>query len=96
MVDTIIINEDIVKKIQKANVEMEAKRGVIAFMISSGTSLDDENYKNYEKSYIEAFKEFESLKKEFEDTVVKSKHPSVSNWSLNYNNNELTVNYTND
>lgn len=93
MQDKIKLNENEVIEVQKANVEMEAKRGVLAFMITSGTSLEDENYKKYEESYTASFKEFERLKHNIETTYVKSKYPNAINWSLDYNTNELLINY---
>ena len=93
MQDKIKVSDDIVIKTQRANVEMEAKRGVLAFMISSGTPLEDENFKRYEESYMKAFEEFENTKQDVERNIVKAKHPNAINWVLDYNNKEITVTY---
>lgn len=93
MQDKIKVDLDLCDKIQKANIEMEAKRGLLAFMISSGTSLEDDNYKKYEESYIKSFEDFEKLKLNLENTFVKSNFPNAINWSLDYNTQEITINY---
>ena len=93
MQDKIKVSEEIRVKVQRANIEMEGKRGVLAFMITSGTSLEDENYKKYEESYLESFKKFEQEKQEVEKNIVKVKYPNAIKWSLDYTTDEITVDY---
>ena len=91
MQNKIKVDESIVSKVQKANVEMEAKRSLLAFLLSSGTSMEDEVYKNYEKSYFDSFYDFEKEKSNIEKNIVKSKYPNAINWSLDYETQEITV-----
>ena len=91
MQDKILVSDDIVTMVQKANIEMEAKRSLLAFLITSGTSIEDEVYKNYEKYYFDTYYEFEKAKQIIENDIVKTKYPDAINWSLDYDTKEITV-----
>lgn len=95
MIKTIVlsVDADTVNSIQRLNVETESRRDIIAFMLSSGMNIDNESFLRYQAEYQNFYRDFETSKTVFEKSFVKTQYPNATSWSLDYQTNEVTINY---
>lgn len=95
MIKKIILSVDgkTVNDIQRLNLEVESRRDIIAFMISSGMNVDNEVFLRYQNDYQSFYRDFETAKLIFEKSFVKAQYPTATSWSLDYQTNEVTINY---
>lgn len=87
------VEAEMVNSIQRLNVEAESRRNIIAYMLSSGMNIDSEAFLRYQAEYQNFYKDFETAKMVFEKSFVKTQYPNATSWSLDYQTNEVTINY---
>lgn len=59
MIKTITVPEEIRNKAQKANVERDARRDILLYIMQNDVNISDERIARYQKEYDEKFFEFE-------------------------------------
>lgn len=85
MIKTIIIPEEIRNKVQKANVERDARRDILLYIMQNNIDIPKDRIARYQKEYDEKYFEFEQAKTMIENEYVKpAVNGKVLNWSLNY------------
>lgn len=90
---TVIVSEDVRDAAQKANVERDARRDLIAYILANpDLKIDKERMAEYQKEYDEKYFAFEQIKQKIEnDYVMSATDGKASNWSLDYSNCVITI-----
>lgn len=85
-------NREAVDYLEALSVEMEARKDVIAFMLSRDMEIASEQFKAYHRELVEFKGKFETAKREFERTVVLPRTEGKRvDWSLDYASAVLTL-----
>lgn len=92
MTKTIIVPEEIRDKAQKANVERDARRDILIYIMQNNVNISEERIANYQKEYDEKYFEFEQVKSIIEkEYVMPATEGKASNWSLDYSSCVVTI-----
>lgn len=92
MTKTIIVPEEIRNKAQKANVERDARRDILIYIMQNNVNISEERIANYQKEYDEKYFEFEQVKSTIEkEYVMPATGGKASNWSLDYSSCVVTI-----
>ena len=95
MIKMIKIPEELVSKVQKADIERSARRDIITYIIErNNIEITNERFLEYQKEYDEKFADFELFKSQIEKEYIQKTFPTdkIINWNLNYNTCEVTIN----
>ena len=88
------IDKSVVDYIERLDYEQGARKGLIAFMISSNMDISTEAFHKYQDELLEYQIKFDTAKHELEEKYIL---PIIGdnkvNWSLNYRNQELIIDY---
>ena len=92
MIKTITVPEEIRTAAQKANVERDARRDILLYIMQNDVNISQERINQYQKEYDDKFFEFEKIKNVIEKEYVQ---PAVdgkaSKWSLDYDTCTVTI-----
>lgn len=92
MIKTIIIPENIRDMAQKANVERDARRDILIYIMQNNLNISEERIANYQKEYDKKYFEFEQVKSAIEkEYVMPATEGKASNWSLDYSSCVVTI-----
>lgn len=91
MITKIAIPQEVVNKIQALNAEVDARKNLIAFMISSEMNISNEQFNNYQSEYLKYFVEFEEAKSNFEKEYVRTAIANPISWNLDYQECEVAI-----
>lgn len=92
MIKTIIIPENIRDMAQKANVERDARRDILTYIMQNNLNISEERIANYQKEYDEKYFKFEQVKNTIEkEYVMPATEGKASNWSLDYSSCVVTI-----
>ena len=85
MIKTITVPEEIRNRVQKANVERDARRDILLYIMQNDINIPEERIVRYQKEYDEKYFEFEQAKSVIEkEYVVPATNGKTLNWSLDY------------
>lgn len=85
MIKTITVPEEIRDKAQKANVERDARRDILLYIMQNDINIPEERITHYQKEYDEKYFEFEQVKTIIEkEYVMPATDGKALNWSLDY------------
>lgn len=85
MIKTITIPEELRDKVQKANIERDARRDILLYIIQNSINIPQEQINKYQDEYNEKFFAFEQAKEEIEkEYVIPTTNGKALNWSLDY------------
>ena len=84
MAITKILDEEVVTNIERYAYEFEARKNVIAEMLSQDMDTSTTAFENYQHELVKYKILFENIKKEIEENFVKDVEGWV-NWNLDYN-----------
>ena len=92
MIKTISIPEEIRDRVQKANVERDARRDILLYIMQNDINISEERIARYQKEYDEKYFEFEQAKSIIEKDFVKpTTDGKALNWSLDYSNCVVSI-----
>lgn len=87
----VTIPEDVRDHIQSLQYEVESRKDLLAHMINTGTDIDSEPFKKYEKEYQEFFVQYnvakEAMQKNLLEPAVQTK---LISWNLDFESCEVT------
>ena len=94
MTKVITVPEEIRDLAQKANVERDARRDILTYIIgNSEINISPESFDKYQKEYDEKYLAFEQAKRKIEqEYVLPAVDGKPNNWSLDYSTCEITIN----
>ena len=85
MIKTITVPEEIRDLAQKANVERDARRDILLYIMQNDVNIPQERIDRYQKEYDEKYLAFEQAKSVIEKNyVMPATEGKALNWSLNY------------
>lgn len=85
MIKTITVPEEIRDRAQKANVERDARRDILLYIMQNDINIPEERIARYQKEYDEKYFEFEQVKTIIEkEYVMPATDGKALNWSLDY------------
>ena len=85
MIKTITVPEEIRDLAQKANVERDARRDILLYIMQNNVNIPEERIERYQKEYDEKYLAFEQAKSVIEKNyVMPATEGKALNWSLNY------------
>ena len=85
MIKTITVPEEIRDRAQKANVERDARRDILLYIMQNDINIPEERIARYQKEYDEKYFEFEQAKTIIEkEYVMPATDGKALNWSLDY------------
>jgi len=85
MIKTITVPEEIRDRAQKANVERDARRDILLYIMQNDINIPEERIARYQKEYDEKYFEFEQVKTIIEkEYVIPATDGKALNWSLDY------------
>lgn len=89
----ITVPEEIRDMAQKANVERDARRDILTYiMANTDINISDERIAQYQKEYDEKYLAFEKAKSQIEkEYVIPATKGKASNWSLDYATCVVTI-----
>ena len=97
------IPEDIRNITQRANIERDACRDIIVYIMSNKVDIPKERFDEYQKDYDEKFMAFEQAKSIIHDKYVRPFLDSQGvaansnySWNLDYNTCEIEVTVENE
>ena len=87
-----IEDQDIINLLQRLQYEVESRKEIIGFIISTD-GINSESFKKYEKDYQDFYIQYQEAKAQFEELYVKPAVPDASfiNWKLNFERAEVTI-----
>ena len=92
MIKTITIPEELRTLAQKANVERDARRDILLYIMQNNVNIPQEQIEKYQKEYDEKFFAFEQAKSRIEkEYVMPATDGKALNWSLNYSNCVVSI-----
>ena len=85
----IIIDEELCTEIEVLQYEVEARKEIIAKILSSDIAEESPMFEKYQKEYAKYFKAYNDTKRK-----MLNKYSVANNtpWSLNFQTRELTLN----
>lgn len=94
MTKVITVPEEIRDLVQKTNVERDARRDILVFLMeNSDVNIPPERFDKYQKEYDEKYLAFEQAKRKIEqEYVLPAVDGKPNNWSLDYSTCEITIN----
>ena len=94
MTKVITVPEEIRDLVQKANVERDARRDILIFLMGNNdVNISPERFDRYQKEYDEKYLAFEQAKRKIEqEYVLPAVDGKSNNWSLDYSTCEITIN----
>ena len=84
------LNEEVVSKIESLAFEVEARKSVIAEMLSLNMDVTTDAFSKYQSELVRFKAQFETAKKAIETEYV-APIPGWKNWNLDYATRTLTV-----
>lgn len=84
----IIVNKEIVEKIEVLQYEVESRKDIISQMLANGMNTSGDAFKRYHDEYQEYFIMFNKAKQEMLDIY---KVPKNTSWNLDFSSYELTT-----
>lgn len=85
MIKTITIPEELRDETQKANVERDARRDILLYIMQNDINVPDNRIARYQKEYNEKYLEFDKMKSIIEkEYVMPATNGKALNWSLDY------------
>lgn len=92
MTKTITVPEEIRDLAQKANVERDARRDILLYIMQNDMNIPQERIDRYQKEYDEKYLAFEQAKSIIEkDYVMPATDGKALNWSLNYSDCVVSI-----
>ena len=92
MIKTITVPEEIRDLAQKANVERDARRDILLYIMQNNIDIPEERITRYQKEYDEKYLAFEKAKSVIEKDYVKpATDGKALNWSLNYSDCVVSI-----
>lgn len=92
MIKTITVPEEIRNKAQKANIERDARRDILLYIMQNNLDIPEERIARYQKEYDEKYFEFEQVKQIIENEyVMPATNGKALNWSLNYHDCVVSI-----
>ena len=88
---TIEIPEEVVQKVQKADIEQAARKEIIAYILEKGLDISPERFDAYQADYDAKFFAFEQAKQEIEREFVRATVKNPKSWTLDYNTRILSI-----
>lgn len=88
-----IDNQDIIDLLESLQFEVESRKEVIGFLISSN-GINSESFRKYEKEYQEFYIKYQTAKDEFEETYVRpniSEEDGYVSWDLDFQLKEVKI-----
>lgn len=76
--------------IESLQFEVSGYKNLLEFMISGGTNIDSDNFKNYHKEYLEKNTEYELAKNSVAKLYLKEYVDNCS-WNLDFATHKLTA-----
>lgn len=74
--------------------DTDARKSLLAFLISNNSN-HSEAFLDYEQQYIALFEEYNNVKGQFEEEIIRpiaeEEHLSVYSWFVNFNNGTVTL-----
>lgn len=91
---TIILPDDVVTKLERLQYEVDARRGLIEFLLGKNYDLNSGSFKIYHEEYVKKHVEFEQYKdyitKTFVEPNVSSDALAETTWNVDFVTKELT------
>ena len=85
MIKTITIPEAIRDRAQKANIERDARRDILLYIMQNDVNVPEERITRYQKEYDEKYLAFDQAKSIIEkEYVMPATDGKALNWSLDY------------
>lgn len=88
---TIEVPEEVVQKVQKADIEQAARKEIIAHILEKGLDVSPERFNAYQADYDAKFFAFEQAKQEIERDFVRVTVKNPKNWTLDYHTKILSI-----
>ena len=91
------IPTNIVMILQKLQLEVQSRQGVIAFMINHNLIDNQESFQYYENLYQQSYQEYEKTKMNFQLTyvnpILEEQHISLENaaWFIDFNTQKAQI-----
>lgn len=76
------ISKELRNKIENLQYEVEARKDLISYMLSSNFNTDSEQFKKYETEYHNFFVEYNKAKNELVETYLKG--IDYNSWNLDF------------
>lgn len=89
--NTIIVKDEIINLIESLQYEVDARKDLIAFMISKNFDTSTDSFKRYQKEYMEFYTQYNAAKNELENLYLKKYKNKKIMWNLDFNNKTLTI-----
>lgn len=91
---TIQLPEDLVIRVKRLQYEVDARRGLIEFLLNKQCDINSNTFKDYHDEYINKHVEFEQLKQLITNTYVApnltAEELKHTTWNIDFETNELT------
>lgn len=85
MIKIITVPVELRDRAQKANVERDARRDILLYIMQNNVNIPEERIARYQKEYEEKYLEFDQVKNIIEkEYVMPATDDKALNWSLDY------------
>ncbi len=92
MIKKITIPEELRTCTQRANVERDARRDILLYIMQNDVNIPQERIDRYQKEYDEKYLAFEQAKSIIEKNyVMPATDGKALNWSLNYSDCVVSI-----
>ncbi len=91
-----IINvpQETVNEIQGLQYECESRKGLLAFMLDKGGSVESEGFREYHREYTDFNARYEQAKEDMQKTVLEPQVPGrLLTWKLDFASGEAECEY---
>ena len=78
------IPQDVVLQLQKADIEQQARKEIIAYILTSELDISSQRFLDYQKDFEEKLQVFNNLKRQFSEKWVKPLKNDASHWEVSY------------
>ena len=84
---------EVLKNIQNLHTEVDSRKELIAFILTTNMPINSSNFNIYQNEYVKYYNLFEEAKNNFEQEYVRANVNNPISWSLNYKTSQVTIIY---
>ena len=88
---TVQVSSDVCELIEALQYEVESRKEIISFMLSSGMDIHSDSFKKYEKQYIDFFIQYNEAKNRLEADFVRPFANEFETWNLDFTTQIITI-----
>lgn len=86
-------NQELVNLIESLQYEVNARKELISFMLSTDMSMDTHAFERYNKEYMDFYIQYNEAKNQLQKMYVYTAVENPISWNLDFETSEITITF---